>query len=244
MNITILPDYEQLSIRAADFFVRCLQANPSAVLGLATGSTPLGVYQQLMVHSQSGNIDFSQVTTFNLDEYVGLHPDHPQSYYSFMQREFFQHLTVPPAHIYIPSGVETDFGTYCQWYEDQITHSGGIDLQILGIGTDGHIAFNEPGTALGSRTHLTDLDPRTISDNARFFDSAEDVPRRAITMGVATIMDAREIILLATGENKAAAVRDAIEGPVGSDCTASALQNHPKITFLLDPAAASLLTNQ
>ncbi len=244
MNITILPDYEQLSIRAADFFVRCLQTHPSAVLGLATGSTPLGVYQQLIVHSQNGDIDFSQVTTFNLDEYIGLRPDHPQSYYSFMQREFFQHLTVPPARIHIPSGVETDFGTYCQWYEDQITASGGIDLQILGIGTDGHIAFNEPGTALGSRTHLTDLDPRTINDNARFFDSAEEVPRRAITMGVATIMDAREIILLATGENKATAIRDAIEGPVGSDCTASALQNHPKTTFLLDAASASLLTNQ
>jgi glucosamine-6-phosphate deaminase len=244
MNITILPDYEQLSIRAADFFVRCLQTHPSAVLGLATGSTPLGVYQQLIVHSHSGDIDFSQVTTFNLDEYIGLPADHPQSYYSFMQREFFQHLTVPPARIHIPSGVETDFGTYCQWYEDQITESGGIDLQILGIGTDGHIAFNEPGTALDSRTHLTDLDPRTINDNARFFDSAEEVPRRAITMGVATIMDAREIILLATGENKAAAIHDAIEGPVGSDCTASALQNHPKTTFLLDPASASLLTNQ
>jgi glucosamine-6-phosphate deaminase len=244
MNILILDTYEELSIRGADFFVQTLTSNPAAVLGLATGSTPIGVYQQLIAQHQAGQLDFSAVTTFNLDEYIGLHRDHPQSYYSFMQQELFQHINVSPDRIHVPTGVEDNFGGYCQWYEDAIIAAGGIDLQILGIGTDGHIAFNEPGTALGSRTHLTDLDQQTISDNARFFGSADDVPRRAITMGVATIMDAREIILLATGKNKAAAIQAAIESPVGSECTASALQNHPHVTFLLDPAAASLLTNQ
>jgi glucosamine-6-phosphate deaminase len=244
MNIIILDTYKELSIRGADFFIQTLTSNPAAVLGLATGSTPIGVYQQLIEQHQAGQLDFSDVTTFNLDEYIGLHRDHPQSYYSFMQQELFQHINVSPDRIHVPSGVEDNFGAYCQWYEDAIIATGGIDLQILGIGTDGHIAFNEPGTALGCRTHLTDLDQQTIIDNARFFDSEDDVPRRAITMGVATIMDAREVILLATGENKAVAIQAAIESPVGSECTASALQNHPNVTFLLDPAAASLLTNQ
>ena len=242
MNIIILDTYEELSIHGAGFFIQTLTSNPAAVLGLATGSTPIGVYRELIRMHQEEGFDFSAVTTFNLDEYIGLHRDHPQSYYSFMQQELFQHINISPESIHVPSGIEYNFGTYCQWYEDAITTAGGIDLQILGIGTDGHIAFNEPGTVLGSRTHLTDLDQQTIIDNARFFDSADDVPRRAITMGVATIMDAREVILLATGENKAAAIQAAIESPVSSECTASALQNHPNVTFLLDPAAASMLT--
>ena len=161
-----------------------------------------------------------------------------------MHQQLLNQVDIQSQRVFIPSGVEEDYGAYCQWYEDRINEAGGIDLQILGIGSDGHIAFNEPGTALGSRTHITDLDHQTIDDNARFFDSKADVPKRAITMGVATIMDAKKIILLATGENKAEAIRDAIQGPVSSDCTASALQHHPNATFYLDQAAAALLQNE
>ena len=205
MNITILPDYEQLSIRAADFFVRCLQTHPSAVLGLATGSTPLGVYQQLIVHSQSGDIDFSQVTTFNLDEYIGLRPDHPQSYYSFMQREFFQHLTVPPTRMHIPSGVETDFGTYCQWYEDQITESGGIDLQILGIGTDGHIASLFPNTdpQVDDPRQVVRLTPDPLPPEAPF-------DRISLTLPALLASDA--LVFVIRGDDKREILNQAIAG--------------------------------
>ncbi|MBA61617.1 MAG: glucosamine-6-phosphate deaminase [Planctomycetaceae bacterium] len=241
MNIVICNDYQHMSAIAAQVFINCLQANTQAVLGLATGSTPVGVYQQLIESYKAGEISFAEVTSFNLDEYIGLHRDHPQSYYYFMHQELLNHINIEGQRVFIPSGIEENYGAYCQWYEDQISQAGGIDLQILGIGSDGHIAFNEPGTALGSRTHITELDHQTIDDNARFFEAKADVPRRAITMGVATIMEAREIILLATGENKARAIRDALEGPVSSQCTASALQQHSNVTFYLDSAAASLL---
>ncbi|MBK94733.1 MAG: glucosamine-6-phosphate deaminase [Planctomycetaceae bacterium] len=241
MNVVLCDDYQQMSTQAATVFAECLAANPAAVLGLATGSTPIGVYENLIARFKAGEISFAEATSFNLDEYIGLHRDHPQSYYYFMHQQLFNHVDLPSQRIFVPSGVESDYGAYCQWYEDRITEAGGIDLQILGIGSDGHIAFNEPGTALGSRTHITELDHQTIDDNARFFQSKAEVPRRAITMGVATIMDARKIILLATGEHKATAIRDAIAGPVSSECTASALQQHPDVTFYLDSAAACLL---
>ena len=244
MNIIICDDYQHMSSMAAQVFIKYLTANPRAVLGLATGSTPIGLYQNLITSYQSGEISFESVTSFNLDEYIGLHRDHPQSYYYFMHRQLLNHVNIQGQRVFIPSGTEEDYGAYCQWYEDQIAEAGGIDLQILGIGSDGHIAFNEPGTALGSRTHITELDHQTIDDNARFFDSKADVPRRAITMGVATILEAKEIILLATGQNKAQAVRDAIEGPLSSECTASALQQHPNVTFYLDSAAAELLKHE
>ena len=244
MNVVICDDYHHMSTLASRVFIDCLQSNPGAVLGLATGSTPIGCYKNLIDSYKAGNISFAEVTSFNLDEYIGLHRDHPQSYYYFMYQQFLNQVDIQSQRVFIPSGVEENYGVYCQWYEDRIKEAGGIDLQILGIGSDGHIAFNEPGTALGSRTHITDLDHQTIDDNARFFDSKSDVPKRAITMGVATIMDAKKIILLATGKNKAAAIRDAIQGPVGSECTASALQQHPNVTFYLDKAAAALLHNE
>ena len=244
MNVVICDDYQQISTLASQVFIDCLQSNPRAVLGLATGSTPIGCYKNLIDSYQAGEISFAEVTSFNLDEYIGLHRDHPQSYYYFMHQQLLNQVDIQSQRVFIPSGVEEDYGAYCRWYEDRINEAGGIDLQILGIGSDGHIAFNEPGTALGSRTHITDLDHQTINDNARFFDSKSDVPKRAITMGVATIMDAKKIILLATGENKAEAIRDAIQGPVSSECTASALQHHPNATFYLDQAAAALLQNE
>ena len=223
---------------AARVVAQVLNAKPNAVLGLATGSTPLGLYKELVrMHVEEG-LDFSQVTSFNLDEYVGLKQKHPQSYHYFMHENLFKYINIPKQNIYIPSGTTDNYAAFCEWYERRIVESGGIDLQILGIGSDGHIAFNEPSSSLGSRTRIKTLAKQTIDDNARFFDSAEQVPIYAITMGVGTILEARKIILLANGEKKATAIAQAIEGPVTSMITASALQLHRDCTCLLDRGAA------
>ncbi len=241
MEIIVLPNYEEMSKAAAREVARVLNTKPNAVLGLATGSTPLGLYRELIrMHKEEG-LDFSQVTTFNLDEYVGLSKDHPQSYHYFMHENLFNHINVPPQNIYIPSGTTDNYEAFCRWYEQRIRDCGGIDLQVLGIGSDGHIAFNEPGSSLGSRTRIKTLAKQTIEDNARFFDRPEDVPVYAITMGVGTILEARKLILLANGKNKAPAVAAAIEGPVTSMITASALQLHRDAMFFLDEEAASEL---
>jgi len=192
---------------------------------------------------KKGKLDLSKVTTFNLDEYIGLKKKHPASYSYFMNQELFKDVNVPKKNINVPCGAQKmeRYGAYCKKYEKMINTAGGIDLQILGIGTDGHIGFNEPGTPLDSRTHLAELAPQTIEDNARYFHCAKDVPTLSVTMGVATILEARKIILLASGVKKAEAIRDAINGPMSCNCTASALQSHPDVTFLLDSEAASLL---
>ena len=182
---------------------RTLNAKPNAVLGLATGSTPLGLYKELVRMHKDEGLDFSQVTTFNLDEYVGLPQNHPQSYHYFMHENLFKHINIPKQNIYIPSGTTDNYAAFCQWYEQRIRECGGIDLQILGIGSDGHIAFNEPTSSLGSRTRIKTLARQTIEDNARFFDTLDQVPIYAITMGVGTILEARKIILLANGKKKA-----------------------------------------
>lgn len=241
MEVYIKDTYEELSESAALLVAQTLQFKQDAVLGLATGSTPLGVYCELIRMHKDDGLDFSQVTTFNLDEYLGLPDSHPQSYHHFMQENLFQHINVLRARTHVPSGVAEDVGAYCKRYEQQIRDAGGIDLQILGIGSDGHIAFNEPGSPLDSRTRVEQLTQQTIQDNSRFFDRIEDVPTQAITMGVGTILEAKKIILLATGASKADAVAAAIEGPVSSACTASALQTHPDVTILLDHDAASRL---
>ena len=241
MEVIVQKSYEQMSVAAAQEVARVLNAKPDAVLGMATGSTPLGVYRELVKMHQRGELDFSHVTTFNLDEYVGLPITHPQSYHHFMQENFFRHVNIPPQNIHIPSGTTTNYPAFCQWYEKRIVECGGIDLQILGIGSDGHIAFNEPGSSLSSRTRLKTLARPTIDDNARFFKSRDEVPIYAITMGVGTIMEAREIVLLASGANKASAVAAAVEGPVTAMITASALQMHPSTRAYLDEAAASKL---
>ncbi len=243
MEIIIKDKYEDLCHEAARVVAQVVNSKPNAVLGLATGSTPVGVYRELIRLHQEEGLDFSQVTTFNLDEYAGLPRSHPQSYHFFMQDKLFGQINVPPQNIYIPSGTTDNFRAFCQWYEARIEECGGIDLQILGIGSDGHIAFNEPGSSLGSRTRIKTLAQQTIEDNARFFDKLEDVPIYAITMGVGTILEARQILLLANGENKAAAIKSAIEGPVTSQCTASALQLHRDTTIYLDTAAAAELNN-
>lgn len=241
MEIIIKDTYEQVSRTAAGVVAGTLHTKPNAVLGLATGSTPLGLYDELIRMHQDGTLDFAQVTTFNLDEYVGLSRRHPQSYHYFMHKHLFAHVNVPEQNRHVPSGTSDNYGAYCQWYEDRIEQCGGIDLQVLGIGGDGHIAFNEPGSSLGSRTRIKTLAKQTLEDNARFFESADDVPQYAITMGVGTILEARRIVLVANGENKAEAVANAIEGPVTSMCTASALQMHRDTIIILDRLAASKL---
>ncbi len=241
MRVIILPDSESVSRRAAQVIASTVQKDPRCVLGLATGGTPLGAYRELIrMHADEG-LDFSRVRSFNLDEYVGLKPTHPQSYRHFMQSNLFDKINIAPDNTHVPDGLAVDFDEYCELYEKMIVDAGGIDLQLLGIGSDGHIAFNEPGSSLGSRTRLKTLAPETIRDNARFFDSEQEVPRLAVTMGVGTILDSRRCLLMAYGESKAEAIAAAVEGPVTAQITASALQLHRDVTMIVDEAAAANL---
>lgn len=241
MEVIIKSDYNQLSVAAAQQIADVLNRKPNAVLGMATGSTPLGVYKELVRMHREEGLDFSRCTTFNLDEYVGLPVTHDQSFHYFMHENFFKHVNIPEQNIHIPSGTTSNFPAFCEWFEQRIEECGGIDIQILGIGSDGHIAFNEPTSSLSSRTRLKTLAKQTIDDNARFFEKAQDVPIYAITMGVGTILEAEEIILLANGKGKADAIAQAVEGPVSSMITASALQMHPYTKFYIDEDAASNL---
>lgn len=241
MEIIIAETYEEMGQLAADMIERQLLRKPSSVLGLATGSTPISTYQALVRKYKEGVLDFSKVITFNLDEYLDLPPSHPQSYRYFMDQNLFNHIDVDPKSIHVPYGHVGEVEEFCEWYEGEIKRAGGVDVQLLGIGADGHIAFNEPGSSLGSRTRLKTLTKQTIDDNARFFDNPEEVPRFAITMGVGTILEAREIIMLASGENKAEIVAQAIEGPITAQVSASALHLHRHVTVILDAAAGSKL---
>ena len=241
MEIIISETYEEMSRLAADMVKHQLLKKPSSVLGLATGSTPIGLYKELIrLHKEEG-LDFSQVITFNLDEYLGLPPSHDQSYRYFMDHNLFHHVNVNPNNIHVPYGHTEDIEEFCQWYEEQIDRAGGIDIQILGIGGDGHIAFNEPGSSLGSRTRLKTLTKQTIDDNARFFENEADVPRFAVTMGVGTILEAKKIIMLANGPKKADIVTQALEGPVTAQVSASALQLHQDVVVILDAEAGKTL---
>ncbi|MCM8767301.1 MAG: glucosamine-6-phosphate deaminase [Candidatus Omnitrophica bacterium] len=243
MRVIIKKNYEEMSKEAAEIIKNLIQKKANCVLGLATGSTPVGLYKELIrMHKEEG-LDFSQVITFNLDEYYGLSPEHPQSYRYFMDVNLFNHINIKKENTHLPDGkvpIEK-IEQYCESYEDMIKKAGGIDLQVVGIGGDGHIGFNEPGSSLNSRTRLVALDEQTIRDNSRFFEKIEDVPRFAITMGVGTILEAREIIFLANGKKKASIVAKAIEGPITSQISASVLQLHPKVTVILDEEAASEL---
>jgi glucosamine-6-phosphate deaminase len=241
MEVIIKPSADEVSDLAARMFQRQLRVKPESVLGLATGSTPLGLYAKLVAIHAAGAIDFAGVTTFNLDEYVGLGPEHPQSYARFMRENLFSKVNVAPERIHIPNGLAQDIPGHCACYEAGIAEAGGIDLQLLGLGSDGHIGFNEPSSSLRSRTRLKTLTQRTISDNARFFSSPAEVPRHVITMGVGTIMEARRCLVLATGERKAAAVASMVEGPITADVPASILQMHPVCTLIVDDAAAAQL---
>lgn len=241
MEVVVEKTFQDMSRVAAKHVADILNAKPNAVLGMPTGTTPLGLYQELARMHKRGEVDFSQVTSFNLDEYVGMPINHPQSYHHFMHENFFKHVNIPPQNIHIPSGTTNNYRAFCEWYEKRILEVGGIDLQILGIGSDGHIGFNEPTSSLRSRTRLKTLAKSTIDDNSRFFKNRDEVPIYAITMGVGTILDTREIMLLASGKSKAAAIAGAVEGPVTAMNTASALQLHPKTTVYLDEEAAAKL---
>jgi glucosamine-6-phosphate deaminase len=244
VRVIIESDAAAASLRAARFVAELVRKKPHCVLGLATGSTPLAAYRELIRQHREEGLDFSQVTTFNLDEYVGLGPTHPQSYRCFMQQNLFDHINIDSNRTHVPDGRALDFETHCRQYEQRIKDAGGIDLQILGIGTDGHIAFNEPGSSLGSRTRLKTLASETIHDNARFFGGADKVPRLAVTMGVGTILESRRCLLLAYGSHKAAAVHATVEGPVTAQVTASALQLHREVIGIFDEAAAGLLVRR
>jgi glucosamine-6-phosphate deaminase len=241
LRIIITKDYNELSKTTASLLAKEIRTKPRAVIGLATGSTPLGTYQELVrLHKEEG-LDFSGIRTFNLDEYFRLPPEHPESYHAFMAKNLFNHVNVKPENVSIPDGMAPDVQKFCSDYELRIKEAGGIDIQLLGIGRDGHIGFNEPGSSLGSRTRLKTLTEETVRDNTRFFGGEENVPRLAITMGVGTILDARKLLMLASGAEKADAVKQAIEGPVSSQVTASVLQLHPNVTVVVDGDAGKRL---
>lgn len=241
MEVIIAENPQMVAERSAELIRLMVEKNPRAILGLATGSTPVALYEKLIALHRADRLSFQRVTTFNLDEYVGLAPDHPQSYRYFMNEKLFRHVDIPPGNTHLPDGMKANPLEAGGEYEEKIKHSGGIDLQVLGIGVNGHIGFNEPTSSLGSRTRIKTLTQKTLQDNSRFFDKDEFQPYLAVTMGIGTIMEARKIILLATGSNKADAVRNAVEGPVTSVCPASALQWHANTTVIVDKQAAEKL---
>ena len=243
MDIILCPNAEEASLRAAALITNAVRARPATVLGLATGSTPLRLYQALIQACRDG-LDFSRVRTFNLDEYLGLGPEHPASYHRFMREHFFDAININPANTHIPEGMTPGdrVPAHCAEYEQKIRDAGGIVIQVLGIGSDGHIGFNEPGSSLAARTRIKTLTARTRSDNARFFESADEVPFHVITMGTGTILEARQILLLAFGAGKADAVAGAVEGPVSASNPASVLQLHPDVKYYLDEGAAQKLS--
>ncbi|HZJ57503.1 MAG TPA: glucosamine-6-phosphate deaminase [Clostridia bacterium] len=241
MKIIISESREEFNGTAADIVRRQIQDKPDSVLGLATGSTPLGLYNLLVCMGIKGDLDFSRIKTFNLDEYKGLSRDHPQSYYHYMYENLFSKINIRDENVNILNGEKADSYRECAEYEKRIKASGGIDLQVLGIGHNGHIGFNEPGTPFDSITDLIDLTDRTIEANSRFFDSPHQVPRQALSMGIKTIMQARNIILLITGSAKARIAAKALRGSITPDVPASVLQLHPFVTVILDKESAAYL---
>lgn len=241
MEVIIRPDTLAAARLVARLVARELRANPHLVLGLATGRTMEAVYRLLVAMHREEGLDFSLCRTFNLDEYVGLPPTHPGSFRHYMNERLFKHVNVDPRNIHLPDGNAPDLEAECAAYEAKIQRFGGIDLQLLGLGRAGHIGFNEPLSALRSRTRVKALTPTTLEQNAPFFGGADKVPRRAITMGVGTILEARRLVLLATGAEKAQLVAKAVEGPITSMISATALQLHPRCTVVVDEAAAACL---
>ena len=242
MEVIVLNDSKDVALQAAKWVRELLAKKPNAVLGLATGSTPIALYQRLIAMYQAGEVSFSDAVTFNLDEYLGIAPTNRQSYRSFMNEQLFKHIDIDLANTHLPECPQENNPRHVgASYERRIADAGGIDLQILGIGANGHIGFNEPGSSLGSRTRVKTLTERTVMDNSRMFEADEFQPRLAITMGIATILEARHILLLAMGKQKATAVQKSVEGPVTAMCPASALQMHRNTALILDEAAANKL---
>ncbi len=241
MEVIILPSSKEIGALAADLIEALVRNKPNAVLGLATGSSPLPIYDELARRHADEGLSFNDVSGFALDEYVGLPLGHYESYREVIRREFTNRVDVAGENVHGPDGSTDDVVGACQSYEDAIAAAGGIDLQILGVGTNGHIGFNEPGSSLASRTRIKTLAEQTRVDNARFFDHLDQVPHHVVTQGLGTIMDARHVLLVAFGAGKADAVRDFVEGPVSAACPASILQFHPRATVIIDEAAASKL---
>jgi len=241
MNILKFNSDEDFVQTGANLIASLLQSNPKAVLGLATGSSPVGVYAKLVEMHKNGLVSFSKATSFNLDEYIGLPVDHPQSYRSFMNEHLFNHIDIDLGKTHVPNGNAADMEAECLAYDKMLEENGPVDLQILGIGSNGHIGFNEPDANLSSKTHVVDLLEETLEANARFFDSLDDVPRQAITMGIGGILKARQIVLLVRGAGKAEAIRNAVEGPITTQCPASLLQSHPNVIVLVDEGAGKWL---
>ncbi len=242
MKLIVLADYEGLSREAARVVARQILLKGDSVLGLPTGETPIGMYENLIRFYDQGLLDLSRVITFNLDEYYGLPQDHPQSYRRYMRERFFRHVNIPEENIHIPDGLVPDPEEECRRYEAELARHGGLDLLILGLGPNGHIGFNEPGSDWGTETRLVALSEETRRREARRFGSLDLVPTRAITMGIKTIMRARKILLLASGREKALALKKAVQGPITKAVPASVLQLHPEVTVILDREAGSLLS--
>ena len=241
MKIIRAKDYEEMSRLAADIVAELVTNDPGCVLGLATGSTPVGMYKQLVKRHDAGELDFSKVKTVNLDEYVGLAPTHDQSYCYFMQKNLFDHINIDQKNTHVPSGVAVNLDDECANYNRVINGFGGIDIQVLGLGHNGHIGFNEPGDCFIKDTHIVNLQQSTIDANSRFFASRDDIPKRAITMGIGSIMQAKTILMLVSGEGKADIVREAFAGPITPRVPASILQFHPDVILVGDDAALSKL---
>lgn len=241
MKIYIEENYDDMSKKAALLVASQVIINPKSILGLATGGTPLGMYGCLVEMFQDGKLDFSEIKTFNLDEYYGLSKEDDQSYYGYMNENFFNHINILKENIDIPNGKAEDVLKECEAYDEKIKIAGGIDLQILGIGSNGHIGFNEPADKLNIKTHLVNLSQKTISDNSRFFSNKEDVPKQAISVGLETIMKSKKIIMLASGKSKAEAIKAMVSGYVDTHVPASILQTHSDIILILDKEAASLI---
>ena len=241
MNVIICKDYQTIGARAATLFAAQLLKKPDSVLGLATGSSPISTYDCLTALYEQGVVDFSRATSYNLDEYFGMAPDAEQSYRRFMDEYLFDRVNICKENTHVLDGLTKDPAKTCADYEAAIAAAGGIDIQLLGIGIDGHIGFNEPGDAFAPMTHIVDLEASTIQANARFFASEAEVPRQALSMGIGSIMRCRSVVLVANGESKANAICGMIKGPVTPKLPASILQYHPDATIIIDEAAASKL---
>ena len=239
MQICKVKNYQELSRRAANFIAAQVILKPTSVLGLATGSSPIGTYEHLVKMYENGDLDFSQVTTVNLDEYKGLSPENDQSYRYFMNTNLFDHVNIDKTRTFVPNGLEADSDKACSEYNEIIRKQGGVDLQLLGLGHNGHIGFNEPGAAFEKETHCVDLTESTIEANKRFFESEDDVPRQAYTMGIKNIMQAKKILVVVSGEDKADILKEVLYGPITPEVPASILQLHNDVTIVADEAALS-----
>ncbi|QVK17340.1 glucosamine-6-phosphate deaminase [Mycoplasmatota bacterium] len=240
MEVKVFKNYETLSKAAAEAVINQVKEDSNSIIGLATGSSPIGIYDEMIKDYQNHHTSYQNIKTFNLDEYYGINQDHSQSYYHFMMKHLFKHIDIKQENIHIPNGSISDIDSECDSY-NRMLEENQIDIQILGIGSNGHIGFNEPGTSFQSTTHYVKLDEKTRSDNARFFASIEEVPKHAVTMGIQNILNSNKIILVASGKNKADAVYQMVKGPLDSSCPASALQMHDNVTVYVDEEAASKL---